>query len=125
MGMRIPHSEAVVRRKLGTLPENWAICGWERLDPDTTIFNGGPFRILTRGPRKGKRRWDAVTHQCAVTDAEIDAERARYEADTGNCAECGGGGQQWVGWNRDEGHRFRRCTHCGGAGKAPNPKSSP
>ena len=28
--------------------------------------------------------------------------------------------EEWAGWNRDEWHRFRQCTHCGGAGKAPN-----
>lgn len=113
------YAEAVVRKKLGVLPENWEICGWTRIDPDATIFRGGPCRLLTRGKNKGRKRWDKVTHTCVVTDAEETSERLRYESETGNCSTCGGTGQDWCGWSRDEGDKYRSCVRCSGSGKAP------
>src|SRR3990167_10787897 len=103
MGMRPGQDEAIVRRKLGALLDNWAICGWERLDPDTTIYSGGPYRLLTRGKRKGLKTWDKVAHRCAGTDAEHAAECLRFEAETGSCSTCGGDGQEWAGWHREDG----------------------
>ena len=124
MGMRPGHDEAVVRRKLGELPDNWAICGWERIGNDTTVYRGGLYRLLTRGKRKGLKTWDKVTHRCAVTDAEHSAECLRFEAETGTCATCGGDGQEWAGWHRDNGNYFRKCSRCAGSGKPPNDEVS-
>lgn len=114
------YAEVVVRRKLGALPENWAICGWTRIDPDATVYRGGPYRLLTRGKNKGHKRWDNVTHTCVVTDAEEQTERLSHEAETGNCSTCAGTGQEWYGWHHIDGEKYRQCGRCAGSGKAPN-----
>jgi hypothetical protein len=117
MGDRINHAEAVARRKLEPLPENFEFCGWEIIGPDTVVFRGGPVRLLKKGPNKGKRRWDKVTHKVAVTKHEEIDELLRYEKETGNCGVCGGDGQEWAGWHHINGHKYKKCTRCGGLGK--------
>ncbi len=117
----LAHDESIVRRKLGALPDNWAICGWERIGNDATLYSGGPYRLLTRGPRKGLKKWDKVTHRCIVTDTEHTAECLRFEVETGSCATCGGDGQEWAGWHNENGNYFRKCRRCAGSGKqTPN-----
>jgi hypothetical protein len=51
-----------------------------------------------------------------VDRREEDAEPARYEAETGKCGLCGGDGQEWRGWNRETGSRWRECKRCNGMG---------
>ena len=53
-----------------------------------------------------------------VLTTTLDAEPARWEAETGQCGECGGDGREWRGWSRDGGHRWRECRRCAGTGNA-------
>lgn len=118
MDNRVDHSENVALRKLGELPEGFAFSGWEIIGPDCVLYRGGVTRKITRGPRKGERTWDKITHKVAVTQSEIIDEKRRYETETGNCAECSGTGEVWAGWHHINGHRYKTCTKCGGSGKA-------
>lgn len=114
------HMNEVARRKVNG-PEGWEICGWERLgDGRDFVVEGGVPRLLTRGPRKGHKRWDGPRLKTVVTGAEIDAEHARYEADTGNCGDCGGTGEVLAGWSAKDGTKLEPCPRCGATGKTPN-----
>ena len=78
-------------------------------------------RLLKTGPRKGKPTWrDVPTQKAVVTGAEIEAEKARYEADTGKCSDCMGSGQVLARWSAAEGKKYRPCGRCGGTGERPN-----
>lgn len=115
------HLGAVARRKVGGAPE-WEYFRWERIGEGRDfIVEGGIPRLLKTGPRKGSKTWrDSKTQKAVVTEAEIVAEHARYEADTGNCGDCGGEGEVFKSWHKDHGATMQPCKRCAGTGKAPN-----
>jgi hypothetical protein len=53
-----------------------------------------------------------------VTDADVKAEYARYEEETGNCGDCYGKGKKVAGWHHIEGARYKPCVKCGETGTA-------
>lgn len=118
MSNRIDHGGNCALRKIGT-PEGWTIYAWERLDDGSVLYR----MALERPPgADGCRKWNTEQGKAvAVSQAEVSAEYARYEAETGKCGECGGHGGRWVGWNRDTGHKYAPCGKCVGSGNAPNP----
>lgn len=83
----------------------------------TGCVSSGNF---TRGKRKGRPRYDGKPIQAVVTDAEANAEFARYERDTSKCGECMGTGQIVAGWHYQNGTTYRPCLHCHGNGVAPH-----
>lgn len=119
------HINAVAIRKCGI--EGFTPYAYERLGGTQDIISGkaadimitlGKERILTRGPRKGQKTWDTKDSvRVVVTYDEAKAERQRYEAETGNCGECFGTGQEWCVWSAAEGNRHRQCRVCLGTGK--------
>lgn len=115
------HMDEVARRKVSG-PEGWAVCAWERIgDGNDLVVTGGVPRVLKAGPRKGKPTWrDVPTQNAVVTEAEIEAEKARYEADTGKCGDCYGKGEVFASWDHIEGVKHRKCGRCGGSGERPN-----
>ena len=118
MSNRIDHGGNCALRKIGT-PEGWTVYAWEALDDGSVLYR----MALEKPPREdGCRKWNTDQGKAvAVSKAEVDAEYARYEAETGNCGECGGMGERWVGWNRDTGHKYAQCGICGGTGHPLNP----
>ena len=112
--------EVVAKKKLNA-PDDWSICGWERIgDSNDLIVEGGVTRLLKSGKNKGRRTWlDSVISKCCVTDGEVVNAKREYEAETGNCAICCGTGQACSGWNCDSGHSYITCKRCDGTGKAP------
>lgn len=115
------HLDEVARRKVSG-PEGWEVCGWERIGGgDDLVVDGGVPRMLKSGPRKGKKTWrDVPVQKAVVTRAELDAEHARYEAETGKCGDCFGKGEVFASWSTAYGTKFRECPRCGGTGKKPN-----
>ena len=114
------HMDEVARRKVNG-PEGWETCGWERIgDGNDFIVNGGVPRMLKAGKRKGQKTWrDSVIERAVVTDAELKAEHARYEAATGKCGDCFGKGEVFASWSAAEGVKHRACKRCAGTGSAP------
>lgn len=116
-------------REAFNLPANWH---WYKLEavgphesPNKAILVTGAVvtAIFTRGPRKGSLNFgkrDRKT-ECTVPISARDHEAwlLQWEESTGQCHECGGTGQAWVGWSKAEGHRYRTCHRCDGTGKAP------
>ena len=122
MSNRIDHGGNCALRKIGN-PQGWSIYAWEALDDGSVLYRmAEEIQQLTDAPRKWRIE---KSKAAAVTRAEVDAEYARYEAETGNCGECGGMGERWVGWNRDTGHKYAQCGKCGGSGHAANPTVEP
>jgi hypothetical protein len=122
------HLSSAARRKLNK-PDGWQVVRWEAIgDTDDLLIGGGvPVGIYQRGPRKGRPKFAPPFDQCVITKAELLTERLRFEADTGKCYACENG-QEWAGWSRDDGNRFRTCRRCNGSGTAaptgPNPMTS-
>ena len=118
MSNRIDHGGNCALRKIGN-PEGWTIYAWESLDDGSVLYR----MALERPPgADGCRKWNTDQGKAvAVSQAEVAAEYARYEDETGKCGECGGHGERWVGWNRDTGHKYAPCGKCGGSGNTPNP----
>lgn len=108
--------EAIAIEKSGI--DGWVPFRYELIGKSDTILTGGVPRVLTRGPNKGQRKWDAPHSQVAVTQAEVDAAMAKYESETGNCAECEGACKTVAGWSAAEGTRYRPCAKCDATGKA-------
>lgn len=119
------HLDNVARRKVNG-PEGWAVCAWEVIgEGSDLVVTGGVPRLLKAGPRKGKPTWrDVPTQRAVVTRAELDAEKARYEADTGKCSECMGSGKVLASWSATEGVMYRPCKRCDGTGERPNARLS-
>lgn len=112
---RLTHIDAVAIRKSGI--EGWEPFRYEFIAPDSNLVTGGIPRILKSGPRKGRKTWDGKGTRVVVTRAEIEAEKQRYAAETGNCPECYGEGEIFASWHHERGTTYKPCPHCGGTGK--------
>jgi hypothetical protein len=108
--------DAIAIEKSGI--EGWVPFRYELIGKSDTIMTGGVPRVLTRGPNKGERTWDRPHSQVAVTKAEVDAAMAKYEAETGLCANCEGTKKEVAGWSAAEGTKHRECSKCCGTGNA-------
>lgn len=110
--------ENIARRKLGQPPE-WKACIWERIGPDACKIEGGLTTPILRGPRKGRPKWAKryTFVACIVTDEEFRKEKAQYETETGNCADCQGHGKVICSVSVAEGAKYRDCSKCKGTGK--------
>ena len=110
--------EVVARKKLGA-SSAWLMHGWEAVGKNDLIVSGGvPVGTYTRGPRKGRPKWVGKSDKVVVTAAEQHAEKAAFEQETGNCAECQGTKETWAGWNCETGNRYRPCAKCAATGLA-------
>jgi hypothetical protein len=118
MERRIDHGETVFYNKIGPVPENFGVFSWERVGPDAVIYTGAEFRIKTKGPDKGGRKFFGEKKQAVVTKAEMEAEKVRYETDTGNCASCCGTGEVFKRWNHKTGTHYKMCKKCNGTGSS-------
>ena len=116
MGSHINHIDVIAMRKAGI--DGWEPYRYQRIGDDASLITGGIPRLLKSGPRKGQKTWDGKGTQVVVTDAEIDSERKRYAAETGNCPWCYGRGEVFASWHHETGTKYRPCTHCGATGKA-------
>ena len=114
------HLNAVARRKVSG-PEDWEVCGWEKIGAgNDLVVEGGVPRLLKAGAKKGQKTWrDVPVQKAVVTSDELKAEHARYEAETGNCGDCYGKGEVFASWSVTEGTKHRECKRCGGTGKRP------
>lgn len=111
------HRERVGHRKLGS-PADFRWYAWRFIHPDTVLLTGCVSSgTVTKGKRKGWPRFDGKKVEVAVSDAEIESEKQRYEAETGHCAECMGEGKVVSGWNHETGVRLRECKLCCGTGE--------
>ena len=116
---RIDFVEIVARKKLNQ-PQEWQMCGWERIgDSYDLLVEGGIPRLLKSGPRKGMRTWrDSKINKVCVTEAEEIQEKLNYEKETGKCCKCSGSGSMWYEWNHIDGNKYKPCNRCGATGKA-------
>lgn len=112
-----------------SLPEHWVFSGWRRVNFGTPhealeITGAVVTETFKRGPRKGRLNWakrDKSTEwSFRFTDAERAAFYAAWEAETGLCHACHGNGEEFYGWSRDEGNKYRPCNRCGATGEAPH-----
>lgn len=111
--------EKAARKKLGKAAE-WKAFFFEVMNDsgDVLIMGGVPTKIKT-GPRAGHDKWNRkAADKCVVTRAELNAIRAEFERETGQCSECEGSGKTLAGWHHIEGDRFRPCSRCRATGKA-------
>jgi hypothetical protein len=113
--MSMAHRERVALRKLGN-PEGWAWFSWQCVGEDAVILKGCvPTRAYTKGPRKGRSVYDPPYREVVVTDAEVLAERKRFEDETGKCGECSGAGREFARWTAAHGTEWRPCRLCNGS----------
>lgn len=123
------HIDAVAIRKCareGFTPYSFEVLDVspERYATSDTLVKLGKERILSRGPRKGKKTWDTKNHQVVVvTHEEEQGERRRYRAETGNCDVCMGSGQTLKSWHHIDGATYRPCASCQGSGKVSEVQS--
>ena len=119
MDRSIRFAENIARAKLAPLPDGWDISRFEAIGPDAALYTFSGYRILTRGPHAGKRKYMGPSRTAVVTDAEIAAARAAFEAATGKCCNCAGDGREYIGWSAQSGPKFRTCNRCSGSGDRP------
>lgn len=115
MSKKIHHMDAVAIRKAGI--EGWEPFKFQLVGEDSLITGGIP-RLLKSGPRKGRKTWDGKGTSVVVTRSEVEAEAARYAAETGNCSKCYGEGKVFKSWNHIEGTKHKECPNCKGSGRA-------
>jgi hypothetical protein len=116
----VNHRENVASRKVNA-PEDFEWFSWECLDDGGVLMEGSTSSGLHEsGPRKGRPKFDGPRKKTVVTEEEHTAERLRYEAETGNCFQCGGDGQMSWGWDNIKGSIWRPCDRCAATGKPPS-----
>lgn len=76
-----PLINSIARRKLGT-PNDWEVFRVEWIG-DQILCEGGIPRVITRGPKKGRKRWDKCeTRRVIISRNEIEAEK---KSNNGSC----------------------------------------
>jgi hypothetical protein len=113
----INHVDQVAKNKMGV--PGWEPYAWERIGKDGLLVTGGIPRLLKSGPRKGEKTWDGEVNKVVVVEAEVDAEKSRYEEETGKCHKCLGAGEVISGWSKETGRRMLKCPRCLGCGLKP------
>lgn len=105
------HMDSVLLRKVGI--EGWEACIMEAVTGGMLITGGVPHMV------GHKKKWPPrkTMERVLLTHAEIEAEYARYEAETGNCHACYGSGKETYGWTVVDGAKYRICPHCKGVGR--------
>lgn len=107
--------EVIARKKAGGHPA-WRACTWQACMGADSLVEGAVPNIGL----DGKPRWVGMElDKVVVTDAEVEAAKLAYEAETGKCSKCAGSGQENAGWHYKEGNKYRDCKQCGASGKAP------
>jgi len=107
------HATTIARRKLCEAPE-WTVFSLEVLDSGDFLA-AGAIEAVTLG---GKKKWLGKEKRATITPAELKAEKKRYEATTGKCAECLGTGKILLRWHHIEGTTYQDCVRCKGTGEA-------
>ena len=114
--MNFQHRIAVATRKI----QAGADFHWYRFEgvgPDALVMTGCVSSgVHTRGPRKGRLKYDGPPQTVVVLDAEVAAEQERYERETGHCGECLGLGRVCAGYR--DGPLWRPCPVCVGTAEA-------
>lgn len=103
---------------------DWRWYALKHVDPDITLVTGGVCRVMFKsGPRKGQPNWSAMDkateRTIGIKRSDDDTFRRQWELKTGRCHVCCGRGQQFWGWSKAYGCRYRPCSRCGATGKHP------
>jgi hypothetical protein len=113
------HHERAGLRKIGN-PYGYRWCRSEVFDGVPGAFKLTFARhhgIRTKGKAKGWPKFDMKTAATTIVlPADIKAEQAAYEAETGNCHCCQGTKRESSGWSITDGQRWVPCRECKGAG---------
>lgn len=75
----------------------------------------GPVSIYSRGPNKGRRKYGgprSACHKVLVTEADVQAEKNDFEAETGRCHNCFGNGLVVSAWSKVTGTGYKPCSVC-------------
>lgn len=120
-------AQRLAERKVG-IPD-WKAYRWRRMDEgagpvfDSLVIGCVPNGAYSRGPRKGLPRFTpgvkGTRREVVVSASELIEQARIYVRDTGNCWDCKGSGQEYYGWSKATGARYRQCERCGGSGKDP------
>lgn len=113
------HMDVVAKRKAGNI-EGWEPWFYQAVEGGL-IIKGGVPTLVTRGKTKGRRRWNTKESQTVVvSDDDLTQEKARYEDETGKCAECYGEGKTIASASADGSRTYRNCKKCNATGAVPN-----
>ena len=126
---RLDFYNLAARRKDG-VPADFVWCKWTAIN-DSYLLAGcaKPTAIYRSGKRKGHFVWPSARDlmQIIVSDAEVLAERSRWEAETGHCSNCSGSGKRIKSSTilPDGEHQilYRKCERCTD-GRLPEKKPS-
>lgn len=121
---RQPTPEQYAREFLG-LPPEWRVYEWKSLGVHPHYIGltvtGSIPRAKRSGRYKGEPTWrdKVMERSLSVSTAQMDAFRAKWEAESGACHACLGTGHELHGWSLATGPRFRPCPRCNATGDAP------
>lgn len=112
------HLERAGLRKLGN-PAGFEFARYEAIGGTGDVLLSGCVvtKLHTRGPKKGRPVFKKPYQRVVVTAAEFEAERARWEAETGHCGKCLGSGYIFASWNNLKGFSYGHCSDCNGSGE--------
>jgi hypothetical protein len=100
----------------------WTAKRFESIEPDSVLLTGGVYtETFKTGPRKGRTNYSKPVSGTArifvLSRASMRAFDREWEAETGKCVRCQGGGRRVTGWSAVDGTTYRECTDCKGSGK--------
>ena len=112
-------------RRKKSLPQDYSVSRWQRIDEDGYLVEISKTRILTKGARKGRLTWRdtkgkrlSEVVETLITFDDIKREKDIFEKETGRCRECFGNGMRIVGWSVIDGNRTEKCKYCEGTGNS-------
>lgn len=119
---------AYARERFG-LHEDWKWCQCtfgqpndDELPEGTCRLRGAAYLVKERGKNKGrpdyKKPLEGTQRTVFFTATELEAWELDREQRLGICKDCVNTGKCWIGWSKDEGTKYRRCTRCKAEPKA-------
>ncbi|MBL8785129.1 MAG: hypothetical protein JNJ59_09530 [Deltaproteobacteria bacterium] len=118
------HAETVALRVAGkTRADSWSAYSWRLVRVGCEV-GVAEHRILTRGPNKGRRRWEKAGQLTVVTNEEVHAEAERYEREERRCALCLGEKHEFKRVSQN-GTEYKTCRRCNGTGAPPGEPALP
>lgn len=109
-------------REKAAMPPEWQVFRMRCLPPgaDAEIIEvtGAIAPKKRSGYLNWKKRDKSTERTVYLTLTDHEQWVRDWECETGLCGECRGSKQEWAGWSKTDGHRYRPCGRCGATGKA-------
>lgn len=108
------------------MPDGWRWFSSELLNyrapraAQSFLLSGAVVPNIEKGKYAGQPKWKGrdktQDRSFAVSIPALEAFKEEWELEEAKCHQCFGTGEQWAGWSKETGTKYRTCERCTGSG---------